>query len=115
MALMAFLMSIVFVANAQQGPFNQSPSSGLEEGKVQVYPNPTLDGYINIVLENVENIDPKIEVRNVIGSEIKITSISRPRQNEYRLEITDCPPGYYLLTVRDEKSGFLHTVKFSKK
>ena len=108
-------MSLTLAVNAQQDPFNQNQSGGSDEGKIQLYPNPS-DGIVNIVLENVqENIEPKIEVRNVIGSEIKITSLSRLRQNEYRLEITDCPPGYYLLTVRDEKSGFLETVKFSKK
>ena len=81
--------------------------------KVEVFPNPTTN-YLTVDLSKLKLNDPKIEIRNIIGS--KMTARTEDLGlKKYRVDVQDYPPGYYLVLVRDDKSKFQQTVRFSKK
>ena len=81
--------------------------------KVEVFPNPATN-FLTVDLSKLSLEEPKIEIRNIIGSKM-IARTEDLGQKQYRLDIQDYPRGYYLVLVRDDKSKFQQTVRFSKK
>ena len=83
------------------------------ELKVEVFPNPT-SNYLTIDLTKLSVRKPKIEIRNIIGSKMRM-SVQELETKKYRVDVKDYPPGYYLVLVMDEQTKFQQTVRFSKK
>ena len=81
--------------------------------KVEVFPNPATN-FLTVDLSKLSLEEPKIEIRNIIGSKM-IARTEDLGQKQYRVDIQDYPRGYYLVLVRDDKSKFQQTVRFSKK
>ena len=85
----------------------------IDKAKVEVFPNPTTD-FITVDLSKLDLKSPKIEIRNIIGSKMDM-SIEKLEGDKHRVDVKEYPPGYYLILVRDDRSKFQQTVRFSKK
>jgi len=81
--------------------------------KIEVYPNPTTN-YITVDFSKLNLAKPRIEIRNIVGSEMR-TSIEKLSKDKHRVDVKDYPPGYYLVIVKDDRTKFRQTVRFSKK
>lgn len=81
--------------------------------KVEVFPNPTTN-FLTVDLSKLSLKEPKIEIRNIIGSKM-VARTENLGQKQYRVDVQDYPRGYYLVLVRDDKTKFQQTVRFSKK
>ncbi len=80
---------------------------------MKLYPNPTTD-YISLKLEAPNAQHVKLTLHNIIGNSLEIES-EIIDENEVRLKVKDLASGYYLLAVKDERSGFKGVYKFLKR
>lgn len=106
------MMLFAFQSQAQQGKELSAKNNGAQV-KVEVFPNPATN-YLTVDLSKLSLDDPKIEIRNIIGSKMRFRSEDLGGKKQ-RLDVQDYPPGYYLVLVRDDKTKFQQTVRFSKK
>ena len=113
LASLVLVMAIGFQAKAQsQDPQGLSAVND-RKIKVEVFPNPTTN-YLTVDLSKLNLKDPKIEIRNIIGSKM-VARTEKLGGKQYRVDVQDYPRGYYLVLVRDDQSQFQQTVRFSKK
>lgn len=84
-----------------------------EKVKVEIFPNPTTD-FLNINLSKLELQKPKFEFRSIIGTKMQVT-VEDNGFKKYKVDVHTFPRGYYLLLVRDDRSKFQQTIRFSKK
>ncbi len=108
--LLAALLLVCVNVNAQDDPVKTTKNDKI---KVEVFPNPTSD-YLTVDLSKLSLISPKIEIRNIIGSQMRM-DIEKLEDKKHRVDVKDYPPGYYLVLVRDVRSKFQQTIRFSKK
>ncbi len=106
----AFLMLCVSVS-AQD--VNNPAVAKSDKVKVEVFPNPTSD-YLTVDLSKLDLKSPKIEIRNIVGSQMRL-DVEKLEDKKHRVDVKEYPPGYYLVLVRDDRSKFQQTVRFSKK
>lgn len=108
------LLCIAFAASAQTQELAKVSNGNEDEKiKVEVFPNPTSD-YLTIDLSNLDLKKPKIEIRSIIGTKMRVN----PEKNglkKYKIDVQTFPRGYYLVLVMDDQSKFQQTVRFSKK
>lgn len=108
------LLCIAFAASAQtQGLSKVSKGNEDEKIKVEVFPNPTSD-YLTIDLSNLNLKKPKIEIRSIIGTKMRVNT-EKNGLKKYKIDVQTFPRGYYLVLVMDDQSKFQQTVRFSKK
>jgi Secretion system C-terminal sorting domain len=81
--------------------------------KIDVFPNPTTD-YLTVDFSKLKLERPKIEIRNIVGSQMRAT-VEKLSKGKHRVDVKDYPPGYYLVVVKDDRTKFRQTVRFSKK
>lgn len=81
--------------------------------KIEVFPNPTTN-YLTVDFSKMDLTKPKIEIRNIVGSQMR-TSVEKLSKGKLRIDVKDYPPGYYLVVVKDDRTKFRQTVRFSKK
>lgn len=84
-----------------------------EKVKVEIFPNPTTD-FLNINLSKLDLQKPKFEFRSIIGTKMQVVVENNGLKN-YQVDVHTFPRGYYLLLVRDDRSKFQQTIRFSKK
>ena len=111
--LFSLLLTVAFAFQSQAQDRNDLSAKKNGQVKVEVFPNPATN-YLTVDLSKLSLQDPKIEIRNIIGSKMTFRSEKLGR-NKQRLDVQDYPPGYYLVLVRDDKTKFQQTVRFSKK
>ncbi len=111
-ASLLLMVVFAFQSQAQQGKDLSAKNNGVPV-KVEVFPNPATN-YLTVDLSKLSLDDPKIEIRNIIGSKMTFRSEDLGGKKQ-RLDVQDYPPGYYLVLVRDDKTKFQQTVRFSKK
>lgn len=105
---LSFLLMTI-AASAQSNAL----SNGNDKVKVEVFPNPTSD-FLNIDLSHLDLKKPKIEIRSIIGSKMKV-NLEKNGLKKYKVDVESFPRGYYLVLVMDDQSKFQQTVRFSKK
>ena len=76
--------------------------------KVRVYPNPTSDLFKISELENIPEAD-EVAVYNIVGKKVKSFA---PTASEY--SVGDLPDGMYMVSLIDDETGILKTVRMSK-
>ena len=109
---MIIVLSIVaFSVSAQTERL--SANNGKDKIKVEVFPNPTSD-FLNIDLSHLNLQKPKIEIRSIIGTQMRI-NLEKNGPKKYKVDVQSFPRGYYLVLVMDDRSKFQQTVRFSKK
>lgn len=108
------LLCMAFAVSAQTQELAKVSNGNEDEKiKVEVFPNPTSD-YLTIDLSNLNLKKPKIEIRSIIGTKMRVN----PEKNglkKYKIDVQTFPRGYYLVLVMDDQSKFQQTVRFSKK
>ncbi len=110
--LVLFLIAGMSVYGQSQNVGEASGSSS-DKVKVDVYPNPTSE-QITIDLSKADVDQPKIEIRSIIGSKMNVF-LETAGYKKYKVNVSNFPRGYYLVLVREDRSKFQQTVRFSKK
>lgn len=111
--LLAFFLFVGMSAFGQTQNTGEISNSMGVDVKVDVYPNPTSE-QITIDLSKSDVDQPKIEIRSIIGSKMNIF-LESAGYKKYKVNVSNFPRGYYLVLVREDRSKFQQTVRFSKK
>ena len=115
-ALVLFGISLLsFGAFAQNsGDFVSFGNELLEQkNTVEIFPNPSVD-FLNVRISNSDLEKTEFFVYSIIGSKYKV-EVETTDNLEYRIDVRDLPPGYYLLSIKDQKNNFSKTFKFLKR
>lgn len=80
---------------------------------VEIYPNPSID-FLNVQIKESELIDTELVIYNIIGNKFEL-EIEETGNQQYRIDVRDLPPGYYLLSIKDTPTDFSKTYKFLKR
>ncbi|MDB4448081.1 T9SS type A sorting domain-containing protein [Roseivirga sp.] len=108
------LLCMAFAASAQtERLVKVSNVNDDEKIKVEVFPNPTSD-YLTIDLSNLDLKKPKIEIRSIIGTKMRV-NLEENGLKKFKVDVQAFRRGYYLVLVMDDQSKFQQTVRFSKK
>lgn len=107
------ILCVSFAASAQSQRLANVSNDNDEKIKVEVFPNPTSD-YLTIDLSNLELRKPKIEIRSIIGTKMRV-NLEKNGIKKYKVDVQAFQRGYYLVLVMDDQSKFQQTVRFSKK
>lgn len=112
LAILVLIVTIGLNANAQVS-FVSSDSE--PEIQVDMYPNPAIS-YININLQLIPDtdLDPTLEIYNVLGNKIR-AEISEQSRRSYRVSLDHLPAGYYFVSVKIPDSDIYKTFKFLKR
>lgn len=109
---------MVVISFCSLGVFAQSTTGELDRFKnesliqaneVQLFPNPSVD-VLNIKIDNFNLEGVKIVVHNIIGN-IQEVDVEEVGVGQYQIRVKDLNPGYYLVSIRDEKNIFRQTQK----
>ena len=79
---------------------------------VELYPNPAVE-FLNITLKNSQLKDVQFEMYNVIGNKMKF-ELETVNGINYKINVKDFNPGYYLLILRDPITRYNKAFKFRK-
>lgn len=113
-AFLVFFFGCLSLSFAQQEREASSMATDPDEKiKVEIFPNPTTD-FLNINLDKLDLQKPKFEFRSIIGTKMQVT-VENNGIKKYKVDVHSFPRGYYLLLVRDDRSKFQQTIRFSKK
>jgi hypothetical protein len=80
---------------------------------VVLFPNPATEA-ISVIFEKPEARQSSLILYTIIGNEITVEP-EMVDDYELRVRVRDLPSGYYLLAVRNDKSGLKVTRKFLKR
>ena len=80
---------------------------------VKLYPNPATE-FLSVRLEAPSARHVSLTLHNIIGNTLEIES-EIVDDSEVRVKVKDLPSGYYLISVKDEISGFKGVYKFLKR
>lgn len=107
------VLILVFSGNvfAQKTEFFTSSVDPVKS--VALFPNPASE-FISVIFEKPEASQSRLVLYTIIGNEITIEP-ELVDEFELRVRVRDLPSGYYLLAVRNEKSGLKVTRKFLKR
>ncbi len=111
-----FLFVSALAANAQSNATIELPNVGKQSLKqpfnVELFPNPSVD-YLNIAVSDPELKNPQFEMFTVIGNKLSF-DVEKEGSTNYKINVQDFSPGYYLLIVRDPVSRMNRAFKFRK-
>lgn len=107
--IVIILIALALPAKAQFARETSDPGK-----TISVYPNPAIDDYVFIKMDDLDAHQVKLTLHNIIGNEIRIET-EVVDQHEIRMRIKDLAAGYYLIALRDEGSKFKGTFKFLKR
>jgi len=115
-AIACFLILSVMAANAQNSTANELPNVGNQSLKqpfvVELFPNPSVD-FLNISISDAEMKNPQFEMFTVIGNKLSF-EVEKESSTNYKVNVQDFAPGYYLLIVRDPATRMNRAFKFRK-
>lgn len=84
----------------------------LVKNKIEIYPNPAVQN-VYIKIENSELESLEIEMFNIIGNSIRFEYEEITKDN-FKINVEEFPPGYYLLVIKDPITRFSQAFKFHK-
>lgn len=115
MRSLSLIFSVLFLlaVNPAAGQSVRETSSDFSKG-ISVYPNPAVDEYVYVKMEDLDARKVKLTLYNIIGNEMHIET-EVVDQHEIRMRIKELASGYYLLALRDEGTKFKGTYKFLKR
>ncbi len=111
-ALFMFIGLTVYAQNDSAYPSFSSGDLKIEN-KIQIYPNPSVD-FLKVTIESSNLVDPQIVIHSIIGSKLEVYT-EKTGSAEFRVDVKNLPPGYYLVAVKDAATGFSETYKFLKR
>ena len=80
--------------------------------QIDLYPNPVSD-FLNVKIQNSTLNNVEFEMYNIIGNSL-IVKVEETGNDNYKLDIKDLNPGYYLVIVKDPIKRFNKSYKFQK-
>jgi hypothetical protein len=80
-------------------------TDSFDSAKVSIYPNPSVDGTINIYSETVLD---RIEIMNINGQLVR--SIENPQSQNDSYSFTDLPSGFYFVKLISESQSLTKKV-----
>lgn len=104
----------VFMASlaVAQGEKVESASVDLSK-QVKLYPNPAVE-FLTVKFETPQAKKAKFILHNIIGNELE-TESEIIDEFEVRIRVKDLSAGFYLLSIKNDESGFKGAYKFLKK
>ena len=109
------IMVFAIATYAQNG--QDFPSFGNEllsqKNKIEIYPNPSVD-FLNVKIEESNLKSTVLVIHSIIGNKLELEA-ENIGENQFRLDVRDLPPGYYLLSIKDATTNFSKTFKFLKR
>lgn len=112
-ALIVLTFSVFSVSAQNGGIASRTANNSDDKVKVEIFPNPTSD-FLNIDLSKLDLQKPQLEIRSIIGLKMTV-NVEDNGPKKYKVDVQSFPRGYYLVLVRDDRSKFQQTVRFSKK
>jgi hypothetical protein len=112
-------MSVLF---AQNDPLGKDSNTEMPEfsrsnlqssTKIELYPNPTTD-FITVTIDREKLKSVEFEMYNIIGNHMNI-AIEKEDYRQFKINVREYNPGYYLLIVKDPITRYNQVVKFQKK
>ena len=80
--------------------------------EIDLYPNPVID-FLNVSIKDSRLKDVTFEVYNIIGNQLDFETV-QVSANNYKINVGNYNPGYYLLIIKDPVSRFNKAFKFRK-
>jgi len=80
---------------------------------VSIFPNPAVE-YVNVKFEAPVAKTIRLTVHNVIGNTVELESEILD-EHEIKLRVKDLATGYYLISVKDDRSNLSSTYRFLKR
>lgn len=105
------LIGVFGQLKAQKVDFSLASAEPLKA--VSVFPNPATD-VISVLFDQPLAGNSNLVMYTIIGNEVNIEP-ELVDDFEVRIRVRELPSGYYLLAVRNEKSGLKVTKKFLKR
>lgn len=109
--VLMFILSFSGRIYAQKTEFFTSSADPVKS--VALFPNPATEA-ISVIFEKPEARQSGVILYTIIGNEI-MAEAEPVDDYELRIRVRDLPSGYYLLAVRNDKSGLKVTRKFLKR
>ncbi len=110
-ALSIFLLGRVDAQSAMNNANQNTVNSKIE---VKAYPNPVVDELNIETPEGMKVEDLSIRIFSLIGTEMKISKEIEDSR-KLRIDVKNFPPGYYLVSIRDEVSRKTDSMRILKK
>ncbi len=109
-------LSFFLLGSIQAQTASKSVSQNAVNTKIEVkaYPNPVVD---ELFIETPEGMNVKelsIRIFSLIGTEMKISK-EVENSTKVRIDFKNFPPGYYLISIRDEVSRKTDSIRILKK
>jgi hypothetical protein len=117
LVLSVLLVTAAFaVSFGQAQPPVQTEYGGIMDvaKHVQLYPNPSVEEWLNVKVESVKADKIEITMHNIIGNKLPVES-EVVSEHILRVRVKDLSSGYYFLALRENDSGLRGTYKFVKK
>ncbi len=80
---------------------------------VEIFPNPATE-FVNVKFTSSIANKVRFSVHNVIGNTMELES-EVIDEHEIRIRVKDLATGYYLISVKDERTNLSSTYKFLKR
>lgn len=109
--LLLILFGVSGVLMAQKTDFALASNEPIKSAAL--YPNPASD-IISVLFEDPQAREAQLVMYTIIGNEVTIEP-EIVDENEVKIKVRDLPSGYYLLAIRNEKTGLRVTRKFLKR
>jgi len=114
----AFYILPILILTIQLG-FGQGREEVLHSGQpdpvklIQVYPNPASEN-VSVKFEVPMAKKVSLSFHNILGSPLNLET-EVIDDHEIKIRVKDLNPGYYFISVQDEKINFKSTYKFLKR
>ena len=110
------LLAILLILSGTFSSFSQNLSYNAERTDpgiiVQVFPIPAND-HVTVNLGTMKSSDVTLSLHNIIGNKMPL-EIETTDEHAIHLKVKDLAPGYYFISVKNEKDRFRGAYKFLK-
>jgi hypothetical protein len=117
LVLSVLLVTAAFaVSFGQAQPPVQAEYGGIMDvaKHVQLYPNPSVEEWLNVKVGSVKAEKIEVSMHNLIGNKLPVES-EVIDEHTLRVRVKDLSAGYYFLALRETDSGLRGTYKFVKR
>lgn len=113
LSIIVMMFAVLSLSGQTRAVANANTENSDDKVKVEIFPNPTSD-FLNIDLSKLDLQKPQLEIRSIIGLKMQAV-VEDNGVKKYKVDVQSFPRGYYLVIVRDDRSKFQQTLRFSKK
>lgn len=107
----AVMTVIISMGQVKEDSFYQRTPDPIKS--VEIFPNPATE-FVTVKFANPIANKVKFSVHNVIGNIMELES-EIVDEHEIKIRVKDLATGYYLVSVKDERSNLSSTIKFLKR